>query len=77
MSDIKTNQMDFSLPKVPRKASAAGRKPAIEGVLRKSSYTIPEELHRGLRLLSAKLEVNINVLIKEAFEDLLAKYGEA
>ncbi len=73
--DIKINKSVFSLPKDSRGA-AGGRRGAFEGPMCKSSYSIPQETQWALKMLSVERHVKMNVLIQEAFSDLLAKYGK-
>ena len=75
-NDLKINQANFSMPRSAHGRHATGRRPSMEGVLKKSSYTIPEETQKALKVLAATVGVNMNVLVQEAFEDLLDKYGQ-
>ena len=72
-NDIKINQANFNLSRGTR---TAGTPAASGGVVRKSSYIIPEETHLALKRLALDRRVKLNELIMEAFEDLLAKYGK-
>lgn len=65
--EIKINRADFSFG---RSVDAAQVRCTV-----KSSYEIPAELHRSLRMLSARVGRKLNVLVEEAFRDLISKYG--
>ena len=73
--DIKINKSVFSLPKDSRTAGDT-RRGSFEGPMCKSSYTIPQDTQWALKMLSVEKHVKMNVLIQEAFTDLLAKYGK-
>lgn len=77
-SDIKINQSAFSLSRAPRGGQGVGRKPSFEGhgLVKKSSFTIPEDTLRAMKVLAAETGMQLNELYQEAFVDLLAKYGK-